>query len=120
MSVIHSVSAERRKAIVSRIYGGTTIVTAAELKSEAELAFAVRFLCDHFTYKRSKSGDVNASAVQSVVVAIDAALGNFVEEVAEPQGIDAYGAVVVEAEKPATPVVSKLGKGEIVNPYNFI
>ena len=119
-SSIHSVSPARRKAIVSRGKGGAGItqVTAAELQNEAELAFAVRFLMDHYTYKRSKSAGVTAGPVSEAWRAVCEAANNFADEVATPNGITPDGAEA--AAKPATPVVSELGSGKIVNPFNYV
>lgn len=119
-SIIHGVSAARRRAIVGRLDGGTTRVTAAELQGEDELAFAVRFLMDHYVYKRSKaSGDISAKGAQEAVSGVLAALDNFVNEVAEPQGID-ISVPVAEEEEVATPAVSGLGAGVIRNPFDYL
>jgi hypothetical protein len=110
------ISSDRRKAIVYRINGGTSVVQASALKDGEELAYAMRFLIDHFVYKRSKStGTVNASAVQEAYNALLSASGTFVKDVADPQGI-----ALDFPTLPATPEpISHLGSGEIINPYNF-
>lgn len=120
-SIIHDVSRERRKAIVSRGKGGpgVTQVTAAECTDEAELAFAIRFLMDHFTYKRSKGEGVNAAAIQSAASALRAAVEAYKDEVAAPMGVSISG-VSLAAPAPKTPVVSELGSGKVRNPFDYI
>lgn len=118
MSIIHSVTPSRRKDIVQRIRPGQTAIVAASLKDPSELAFAVRFLMDHFTYKRSKQAGVTSETASAAYNAVMDALENYEAEVAMPLGID----IVVYAgeEKKDTPVVSQLGNGKITNPYNFV
>ena len=50
-----TVPASRRQAIVERIRGGQSVVIAAHIQTEAELTFAIRWLLEHYVYKRTKS-----------------------------------------------------------------
>lgn len=109
----------RRQAIVGRLDGSTSRVTAASLATPEELAYAIRFLMDHFTYKRSKVGGVKADVVTEVGKAVASAFASYNDDVASSVGVDLF---VADDEKPEpddrTPI-SRLGEGEITNPFVF-
>lgn len=102
------ISLDARQRIVHR-QGGTTLLTAAALRDGNELAYAIRVLADHFTYKRSKGqGSVNVSAAKEAEEAMATALNGFKAE------------VMGQKMKPALPPVSPLAEGIIGNPYDYV
>ena len=84
------ISKERRSAIISRPMGdGVTRVAVAKINTPEELGYAIRFMTDHFVYKRSKGvGGVNDEAVRDVDRVLSEVLGSFASDVAEPNDID--------------------------------
>lgn len=103
------ISTDARKGIARRIDGGTSVIVASGIKDGNGLAYAVRFLTDHFTYKRSKGGfGVNTSAAQEAVEAMETALAGFKAE------------VLGQKTAPAVPPVSPLAEGKIGNPWAYV
>lgn len=98
---------EDRKRIVSRPDGSTSMVAAAAIQTPEELAFAIRFLTDHYLYKRSKASGVNRDVVVDVVVALGIAAETFAEQMG-----------LVPASSIPVPV-SRL-PDTVENPYNTL
>lgn len=108
-----------RQQIVRRENGdGVTRVIAAALKGPDELAFALRFLAEHYTYKRSKVGGVKAETAREVSDAFAAAWDTYEDETLEPNGIDIIG-VVTSVPTKSDPI-STLGAGKATNPYDTL
>lgn len=116
MSNPTNVTKARRNAVVKR-NGGQTYVIPAAIKTEDELAFAIRFLADHATYKRSKGSGVNEKAILFSASAIEGAFDSFESEVATPNGVDLDSVVIGET---VTVPVSGLGQGVVRNPYDYL
>lgn len=116
---VNYVPTDRREKIVKRNSDGQTHVVLAEVRNEDELAYAIRVLMDHYTYKRSKGlGGVSENATREALDAASEAAGSFAEQVMWPQGIEApVGNVLgVQSGKP----VSRLGEGLLINPYEYV
>ncbi len=114
------ISKERRSAIVNRPIGdGVTRIAVAKINTPEELGYAIRFMTDHFVYKRSKGGGgVNVIAVRDVDEVLSWVLGSFASDVAEPNDIelDVHDeAVGIDLLTP----ISGLGDGVISNPYDL-
>lgn len=113
---------DRRRDIVSRFcHDGRTMVYSAGVKTPEELSFAIRWLMEHYTYKRSKgnNGQVSHTGACNAVEAAQAAIDSFTAETAEPNGI----AIDVEYPTPVEPVhppISPLSRGSISNPYSLL
>lgn len=101
---------DARKRIVGRQDGSTTRITCAAISNPAELAYAIRFLMDHVTYKASKGngGGVNTAAAKTSLDALKAAGDSFAAEVLKMGTVD--------TKKP----VSGLGEGSVTNPFNYV
>lgn len=110
------ISKDRRRGIVHRKFkSGVSVVEAAKIANPDELAYALRFLTDHFTYKRSKDGKgVTAKVAGEVMEAISEALETYAEEIGVPVGAGLE--VAEEAVKDHGPV-SDL-PDSISNPFN--
>lgn len=110
------ISKDRRQEIVHRKFkSGVSVVEAAKITNPDELAYALRFLTDHFTYKRSKGGKgVTAKTAADVLAAVREVLDTFAEEIGLPVGVGLE--VAEEAVKDHGPV-SDL-PGSISNPFN--
>lgn len=115
------VAADRRRKIVRRIHGnGETCITVARIETPDELEFAIRFLTDHYAYKRARyelGGDIREAA-RRVRDALHAACDSFHSEVGER-----YGVSHPHWNQPTTSYqdhggVSDLGDGEVLNPYD--
>ena len=96
----------RRAKIIRRNGDGVSKIRVAEVQNADDLAFAIRFAMDHRLYKMSKSGGVTDAKVADVIQALGAAAVSFMEE-HQPKA---------ELEHP----ISKLGQGDVMNPYSFI
>lgn len=110
------ISKDRRQEIVHRKFkSNVSVVEAAKIANPDELAYALRFLTDHFTYKRSKGGTgVTAEIAGEVMEAISEALDTYAEEIGYPVGVDLDGEEPVETDHGP---VSDL-PDSISNPYN--
>lgn len=98
----------RRAAIVSRPDGYTSMVKASAISTPEELAYAIRFLTDHYTYKRSKeTGSVNVSAGREALAAIAASAESFARD-------------VLKQGQPDVDAVSDLENGIVRNPYSNV
>lgn len=98
---------EDRQRIVTRLPGGVSVIRAAEIQNPDQLAYAIRFLTDHYTYKRSKDlGAVNMTAAEEAAQAAEVAALSFSLE-------------VLGIEEGAEPV-SGLAEGKIVNPFAYV
>ncbi len=95
--------------MIYRINGGTTVVEAAQMKHEGNLAYALGFLANHRLYKMSKNGGVTMKKAQAVIAEMSKAVLRFEEEV-----------VFALGGQEEMKTISKLGKGEVVNPYSFV
>lgn len=103
------ISTEARQGIARRIDNGTSVIVAAGIKDGNGLAYAIRFLTDHFTYKRSKGGyGLNEGAAQEAAAAMETALAGFKAE------------VLGQKAAPAVPPVSPLAEGKIGNPWDYV
>lgn len=100
---------ERRKAIIYRKDGYTTVVQASAIQNAEELAYAMGFLAHHRLYKTSKAGGVSAENASEVAMAFMAAAEAFQADVMDP----------LTGAKPADQI-SALGDGEVKNPFRFI
>ena len=114
------ISKERRSTIVSRPMGdGVTRIAVAKINTPEELGYAIRFLVDHFTYKRSKGfGGVNGDAVRDADRALSAVLGSFASDVAEPNDID-LDVMEEDVDTDELDPISTLENGVISNPYDL-
>lgn len=109
----------RRAAIVRRDVPGVSSVRAAEIKNEDELAYAIRFLTDHYTYKRSKtSSGTTQSVVNQVSNALNAVGVSYAHDVAYPLGLSVSYTLLPDNQPQITPI-SMLGCGNIINPFKF-
>jgi hypothetical protein len=107
MNVNPRIDMERRSEIAYRINGGTSVVQASALQSANDLAYGIRFLADHFTYKRSKGlGGINGMAANEALQALKAAVATFEQEV-----------LGVKSAAPVTKPVSPLADGIVGNPF---
>ncbi len=95
--------------LIYRINGGTTVVQASAMKAEGDLAYAIGFLANHRLYKMSKGKGVSAKNAQIVLNEMAEACERFNEEVVN----------VLTGEEEMT-TISRLGKGEVTNPWNFV
>lgn len=116
------VTRERRQDIVRRVHGnGETCVTLARIRTPDELAYAIRVLTDHYTYKRARydEGKLNSDAAHGARDALNEAANTFHAEIGQGLGLmhPANGHFDPVADHgPA----SLLGDGEIANPYNLV
>lgn len=111
-----AVPSEARSRIVTRDGTPNTRVYAAQIQTADELAYAIRFLTDHFIYKRSKAlCSPNREAIKQAGAALVHATDSLFHDVAKPNGVDSFGTPKAE-EKP----ISRLGEGVIVNPYDLV
>jgi len=101
---------ERRRNMVRR-EAGETLISPSKIRNAGELAFALRFLCDHFTYKQSKAEGVKGDTLCAVLGALEEAKDSYLTDIARQHGI---------GMKAANGPISSLGQGEIKNPYNFL
>lgn len=100
-------SADRQR-IVGRADGSTTRLTVRAIQSPDELAYAVRYLMDYYTYQRSKQlGVVNSEAAGEAARAVETALQTFADEIP----------IAAETETDELLPVSPLTDGKIVNPW---
>lgn len=106
--MFEEVSKPRRNEIVGRLDGATSRVTAAQIRDEEELAFAVAWLVHHFIYKRSKGrSEANKDAAQEAAMALMDVSRNVEEK-------------FLEAAAPKADVISELDIGVIRNPYAYL
>jgi hypothetical protein len=109
-----------RNRIVGRPDGklgsGTTVVQCAEIRTGEQLAFAIRFLLDHYLYKHSKVGGVTGENVNTVRVALIAAGNSFEDDI----GVDYDLDDPLAGGDGAAQEISGLGKGVIKNPYDYL
>jgi hypothetical protein len=117
MANIQNVSSERRRQIVQRFDGGVSRITAAEIQNADELAFAIRWLADHFMYKRSKVHGVNSDAASQTFAGIDAGLASFLIDVVDAAGLTLQ---CPEDEVAVHQPVSQLGQGVVRNPFHYL
>jgi len=110
-----TISQERRREIVRRD-GGTTLIVAAATKDQEGLAFAVRFLMDHYLYKMSKSAGVNGDGIRATAEAARVGIQSYIVDIARPMGVD----LLTEDEPVEARPVSGLGEGTVKNPYDYI
>lgn len=96
----------RRKDVVKRINPGQSVVVAASLKDDGDLAFAVAWLMSHWTYKRSKAHGVTPETCEAARAEVKKALKVYARD--------------VEGTKKGMGIVSTLSQGEIINPYNLV
>lgn len=109
MSVNPRIEVADRARIVIRNPGAVSVIQAAEINNPSELAYAIRFLTDHYTYKRSKAlGEVSQSAASEALIAVGTAAETFSTEV-----------MGMGAPVPTIPPVSPLAEGKVVNPYAY-
>ncbi len=107
--MFEEVSKLRRNAIVGRLDGATSRVTAAAIHDDEELAFAVAWLVHHFIYKRSKGHDeANRDAAVSAANALMEVSRNVEEK------------FLMTREQVKINVISELDKGVIRNPYAYL
>ena len=100
---------ERRKAIIYRSDGSTTVVQASAIRNVEELAYALGFLAHHRLYKMSKSGGVTVEKAQAVADAFVLAAEEFQANVIDR----------VVGKEPEDRL-SDLGARKVVNPFMFI
>ncbi len=95
--------------LIYRINGGTTVVQASAMKANGDLAYAIGFLANHRLYKMSKGKGVSVKDALSVLDEMAEACKRFDEEIV---------AALTGAGEMTT--ISKLGKGEVTNPFVFV
>ena len=105
----------RRQAIVHRNFkSGVSVVEVAKIADKDELAYAIRFLTDHFTYKRSKGKDgVTAQVASEVLEALDEAMDTYAEEIGAPVGVDLDDDFKANDDGPVSDLPDSVS-----NPYN--
>lgn len=116
---VRSVTQNRRSEIATRKgTGGETRVVLAQLRDEDELAFAIRYAMDHYTYKRSKGSEgTTQKTVTEVANAVAKAAESYMTDVTDPLDLN-----FEPEEAPADDQgpVSGLGSKIIRNPYGYI
>lgn len=106
---------DARQRIVGRMDGVTTRLTLSEIQSADELAFAIRYLMDYYTYKGSKGNDgVNTVVSGEAFRAAGAAMESFEVEIPMARIDEVISTVDVPLP------VSPLTDGVVANPYQNV
>jgi len=118
----NTVPASRRKVLVRRDDRANSKIQASDIKTPEELAFAIRFLTDHFLYKRSKVDGVKVEDAGKVAQALWAVSDTFQDEVGGVLGLDMDAAFqdYTTGDKSKERPISELGNGTVKNPFYYI